>query len=103
MNKGKRFMRTAVKKVNNTIRPVIRRGREYAQRHPAELAGGMAGYSLGVLIERIPLVGPVTGPVPRLTGFVIGAVIGHCVHQAWEEVMAEGSHERVQETNRLLA
>ena len=88
----------AIAKARHAAAPVVRHGRKFARRHPELIAGATAGYSFGVLIERIPGVRAFLGPLPRLTGLAVGAGFGLVFRQALREVQAEeGSDARTSE------
>ncbi len=73
------------KTLKEKVKPAAQKCHQYARNNPGLIGGAAAGYAAGALIEKIPGVKILLGPLPRIIGLVSGAAFGQAFEQAWRE------------------
>jgi len=67
------------------VKPAAEKCHQYVRNNPGLIGGAAVGYAAGALIEKIPGVKILLGPLPRIIGLAAGAAFGQAFEQAWRE------------------
>ena len=84
-----RITARTVSTVVGATKQTARAARQLVDRHPGVVAGFGVGYATGILVERIPGVRFVVGPLPRIVCALGGAGVGYVAELAYDEVCLE--------------